>query len=209
MLCFLSWTWSDCFINLFAVSSLGFRRPRLSDSYARSTGSEKTIFTVWIPPWNWKVRAQLQISNPPPLISDRWWCIILIRTIRFCIVELFILLHSLEDAVPRLHFRNGTSIPPDVASDSSVNFLFTPVLQASRETPWLRTTVSLHHPVWSWGHGGKTSSHGDRFWGPYHPHPFHSWGCRPAHDPYCTGQSKSHCGGQKGGPCSFASTLPN
>lgn len=164
----------------------GFHRPRLSDTHARSTGSEKTIFTFWIPPWNWKVRASLQISGllPKYLTDDNRNLIRAIeirvfklRNIWVCIVELFFLLHSLRDAGPRQQFGKHVSRLPDVASDTSANFLFTSFLQASRETPWLRAAVSLHHsPVWAWCHGEQTASHGDCYWGPHHPHPSHLWG---------------------------------
>lgn len=45
------------------ISPSGFHRPRLPDSYARSTRSEKTILTVWIPPWNWKVMVLLMLNS--------------------------------------------------------------------------------------------------------------------------------------------------
>lgn len=197
----------------------GFHRPRLSDTHARSTGSEKTIFTFWIPPWNWKVRASLQISGllPKYLTDDNRNLIRAIeirvfklRNIWVCIVELFFLLHSLRDAGPRQQFGKHVSRLPDVASDTSANFLFTSFLQASRETPWLRAAVSLHHsPVWAWCHGEQTASHGDCYWGPHHPHPSHLWGYCPANVPYRTGQSKSHCWGKKGGPSSSSPSFVN
>lgn len=44
---------SDC--GAFVLP--GFHRPGLSDSYAGCPRSEKTVFTLRIPPWNWKVSA--------------------------------------------------------------------------------------------------------------------------------------------------------
>lgn len=73
--------------------------------------------------------------------------------------------------------------------------------QASGETPWLRTAVSLHlSSVWARVLGGKTPSHGNSCWGPHHPHPSNRRGLSSTHHPYSAGQSPGNCGGQKGQP---------
>lgn len=80
--------------------------------------------------------------------------------------------------------------------------------QASGETPWLRTAVSLHLcSVWARVLGGKTPSHGNGCWGPHHPHPSDIRGLSPTDHPYSAGQSPSHSGGQKGQPSFLCARL--
>lgn len=83
----------------------------------------------------------------------------------------------------------------------SIRLAFSSAPQASGETAWLWTAVSLHlSSVWARVLGGKTPSHGNGCWGPHHPHPSNCRGHSPTGHPYSAGQSPSYCGGQKGQP---------
>lgn len=101
----------------------GFHRPRLSDSHAGSTGSEKTIFTVWIPPWSRKVRASLQRSSLLSKYLMRRACSLAVRIRIFFPLMLGSVLQSVKGAmdVPSVGVISRQTV---AVSNTFVNFLF-------------------------------------------------------------------------------------